>query len=116
LFFPLSHFAAAGSALPARLDEEAFAFRRNRDRRNRVIPLDVAMQFPEMAAIPSNFFKAIGGQLSANAPATQSLFRAIGNVHCRFPFPAELVELKKPSMRTTLASLALRFCIGVIIP
>jgi hypothetical protein len=55
---------------------------------------DVTMQFPQMAAIPSNFFKAIGGQLSANAPATQSLFRAISNVHYRFSFAAELIESK----------------------
>jgi len=84
------------SVLTARLDEEAFAFWGNRDCRNRVIPLDVAMQFPEMAAIPSNFFKAIGDQLSTNAPATQSLSRLISNVHCRFSFVAELVESKKP--------------------
>jgi hypothetical protein len=59
-----------------------------------VIPLDVAMQFPEMAATLSNFFKAISKQFSTNAPATQSFSRAIGNVHCSFSFAAELVESK----------------------
>jgi hypothetical protein len=92
------------SVLTARLDEHGLAFRRNRDRRDCVIPLDGAMQFPEMAAIPSNFFKAIGGQLSANAPATQSLYRAISNVHCRFSFAAELVESLRRMLAAALAA------------
>jgi hypothetical protein len=43
-----------------------------------------------MAAIRSNFFKAIGNQAAPDTPATQSLFRAIGNVHCGFSFAAEI--------------------------
>jgi len=70
------------SSFPLGFHEQRLAFRRNRDRRNgAVIPLDVAMQFPEMAATPSNFFKAIGSQLSANAPAPQSFLRSVSHQH-----------------------------------
>jgi len=100
------------SALTARLDEEAFAFWGDRDRRDHVVGAKAAfqfpMQFPEMAAAFAYLFKASGNQVAPDAPATQSLFRAISNVHYRFSFAAELVESKS----RTLAALALAAGLG----
>jgi hypothetical protein len=81
------------SVLTARLDEKAFAFWGDRDGRDHVVDAEAAiqfpMQFPETATAFANLFKASGNQVAADAPATQSLSRAIRNVHCRFSFAAQ---------------------------
>jgi len=104
----LTHVEFVHSVLTARLDEEALAFRGDRHGCDHVVDSKSAMQLPQIAAAFANFFETVGNQVAPDAPATQSLFRAISNVHYRFSFAAELVESKS----RTLAALALAAGLG----
>jgi len=104
----LTHVEFVHSVLTARLDEEALAFRGDRHGCDHVVDSKSAMQLPQIAAAFANFFETVGNQVAPDAPATQSLSRAISYMHCRFSFPAELVESKSRtrSLALTLCGLA----------